>query len=201
MVCCHMKRLVKEVDVMAKNYFYANKGMGLEDEIIKSNEGYKNRGIANVQKISTPWRVRWSEGQIVGAIPKEKSTLDFRGTIKPGISISFDCKESSEIRGLPLANITRDQIEYMNFAMKVHEITFIVCCIKPLNKRFVIPGEKVVKYWDRWRANKGKRGYNYIPVEEMTEIQPRNGIVLDYITGLMQCTDLKRLLKTYEIIK
>ncbi|WP_145993166.1 Holliday junction resolvase RecU [Tepidibacter mesophilus] len=33
----------------------ADKGKLFEEEIIKSNEDYKNRGIALIQKISTPW--------------------------------------------------------------------------------------------------------------------------------------------------
>lgn len=37
-----------------KNHKMANKGKVFEQEIIKSNEGYKNRGIALIQKISTP---------------------------------------------------------------------------------------------------------------------------------------------------
>ncbi|CAH2213499.1 protein of unknown function [Tepidibacter aestuarii] len=41
-----------------KNYKMANKGMLFEQEIIKSNQGYKNRGIALIQKISTPWKVK-----------------------------------------------------------------------------------------------------------------------------------------------
>lgn len=178
---------------MSKNYVYANKGMGLEDEIIKSNEGYLYRGIANIQKISTPWSVRWEDGKIAGAHPKGKSTLDFRGTIYPCISVSFDCKETKDERGLPLSNITGNQINYIKNALFVHEISFVVCFVIPLNKRYVVPGDKILFYWKRWLENKGKHGFNCIPVDVMTEITPNNGIVLDYIAGLKRCTNLKKI--------
>ena len=75
-----------------KNYSMANKGALFEQEIKYANESYKRRGIALIQKISTPWKVVRSGKKIVSAFPEEKSTLDFRGTVKGGLSISFDCK-------------------------------------------------------------------------------------------------------------
>ncbi len=167
-----------------KNYNMANKGMGFEKEVERANEDYRYRKIANIQKISTPWKVIRRGKQIVSAFPEGKSTLDFRGTVKPGISISFDCKESEDKRGLPLAHIAPHQIEYMRDAMDFEETTFILCYMKKMDKRFLIPGTKVTGYWDRWQMNKGKRGYNFIPMEEMREIRSRKGIVLDYLEGL-----------------
>lgn len=85
---------------MAKNLDMANKGRQFEEEVIRANRYYKNKGLALVQKISTPWNVVRRGKQIVSAFPSEKSTLDFRGTVKGGLSISFDCKESEDERGL-----------------------------------------------------------------------------------------------------
>ena len=48
-------------------------------------------------------------------------------------------------------------------------------------KVFFISGEIVIEYWDRWKANKGKRGYNYIPVLDMKEIQYGENANLDYL--------------------
>lgn len=167
-----------------KNYKMANKGKVFEQEIIKSNEGYKNRGIALIQKISTPWQVKRQGKQIISAFPVEKSTLDFRGTVKPGISISFDCKESEDERGLPLKHIEPHQVEYIKNALAMGEVSFILCYMKKYDKRYLILGSIVIDYWDRWKANKGKRGFNYIPTTSMREVKSRNGIVLDYLEGL-----------------
>jgi recombination protein U len=163
----------------------ANKGKAFEEEIIKSNEGYKSRGIALVQKISTPWQVIRKGKKIVSAFPVGKSTLDFRGTVKSGISISFDCKEvATETRGLPLKNIEEHQIEYIREALAIGEVSFILCYMKMFDKRYFTPGPIVVEYWDRWKANKGRAGFNYIPINVMIQIKSRNGIVLDYLEGL-----------------
>jgi recombination protein U len=158
-----------------------NIGKGFEEEVKLANEAYLQRGIALVQKISTPWVVIRRGRQIVSAYPEGKSTLDFRGTVAGGLSISFDCKESEDERGLPLKHIQPHQIEYMRNALNVGEIFFILCYMKKLDRRYRIGGQRVLNFWDRWQANKGKRGYNYIPVEAMTEVRSRNGIVLDYL--------------------
>jgi len=161
----------------------ANLGQAFEEEVILANEAYEARNIALIQKISTPWKVIRRGKQIVSAFPEGKSTLDFRGTIRGGISISFDCKESEDERGLPLAYIQPHQIEYMRKALLMDEGTFILCYMKKQDKRYRIPGMVVMAYWDKWQRNKGKRGYNFIPVDSMVEVKSRNGIVLDYLQG------------------
>lgn len=159
----------------------ANKGMNFEREINAVNRYYEITGQALVQKISTPWKVVRSKNRIVSAYPEGKSTLDFRGTVEGGISISFDCKESEDLRGLPLKYIEPHQIEYMRKAIRIGEITFILCHMKELDKRFYISGFKVITYWDEWIANKVKRGYNTIPVSEMIEIEFNDEMLVDYL--------------------
>ena len=101
-----------------------------------------------------------------------------------GISISFDCKESEDERGLPLKHIEPHQIEYIREALAMGEVSFVLCLMKAYNKRYLIPGRKVLDYWDFWQKNKGKRNCNYIAVEDMIEVKSRDGIILDYLKGL-----------------
>lgn len=164
----------------------ANKGRAFEEEVKLANIAYKRKGIAMIQKISTPWQVVRDGKNIITAFPEGKSTLDFRGTISRGISISFDCKESEDARGLPLKHIQLHQIEYIKEAMEVGEIVFILCYMKQYNERNLILGETVIEYWDTWQRNKRKRGYNYIAKEDMKEISSSIGIPIDYIHGLKE---------------
>lgn len=170
-----------------KNVNYANKGKALEDLVEYANKQYKAKGMALVQKISTPWTVKWQGTRIVSAFPSGQSTLDFRGTVAGGTSISFDCKESADERGLPLAHIQEHQIEYMRTALGMGEVSFILANIKPLDKYLLIDGDVVLAYWDRWKQNKGKRGFNLIPTESMQEIKTGRGIALDYLEGVQVC--------------
>ena len=162
----------------------ANRGMLFEKEVEMANRQYKNMGIALVQKISTPWKVIRKGKQIVSAFPEGKSTLDFRGTVRHSIPISFDCKETKDERGLPLSNIPKHQINYIRQALTVGEISFILCYMVKHDKRYFVPGETVIDYWDSWQKNKGRRGFNFIPHADMTEIKSGDGIILDYLKGL-----------------
>lgn len=166
---------------MPKNLLMANKGRKFEEEVIRANTYYKNKGQALIQKISTPWNIVRVGKRIVSAFPEGKSTLDFRGTVKGGLSISFDCKESEDERGLPLKHIEEHQIEYIRFALEMNETSFILCSMKKLKKIFYIPGDKVIEYWDRWGDNKGRRGYNYIPCLDMKEVFYGENANLDYL--------------------
>ena len=151
---------------------YANRGMDLEGLINEVNELYYKRHLALVQKISTPWKVIRKGKQIVSAFPESESTLDYRGTVRGGLPISFDAKEADNDKGLPLPYIKSHQISYMEFALEMGEKTFIICYLKPLKKIFYIDGSLVVKKYKEWESHKGQRGYNIILVSEMQEIKP-----------------------------
>ena len=148
----------------------ANKGRGLEDLVKFQNERYAAQGVANIQKISTPWKVIRQGKQIVSAFPEGKSTLDFRGTVRGGIPVSFDAKESEDVRGLPLKHIQPHQIDYIRDALPLGEVSFLLCCIKPTGALYIVHGADVLRHWDYWKNNKGKRGCNLIPTEEMHRV-------------------------------
>lgn len=171
-------------EIILKNRKMANKGKGFEETIVSTNEQYKDMGLALIQEISTPWVVIRKGKSIVSAFPKGKSTLDFRGTVNPGIPISFDCKETKDERGLPLANIQPHQIDYIRNALSVGETSFILCHMTEIDSYYFVDGSTIINYWDRWQENKGKRGYNFIPSERMNKICDDNNIGLHYLEPL-----------------
>lgn len=171
---------------MSYNPLKANKGRGLEDTVKLQNELYQKRGYCNIQKISTPWKVIRRGKDIVSAFPEEKSTLDFRGTAYKGIPISFDTKESEDERGLPLKYIAQHQIDYIRQALSLGEVSCVLCEIKPRREYYVIHGRTVLDAWDAWKANKGKRGYNFVPVENMLRIPVVTGNVLHYLPAMLE---------------
>ena len=148
----------------------ANKGRTLEELILRVLKRYEVQGVSNIQKISTPWKAIRQGKRIVSAFPEGKSTLDFRGTVKGGIPVSFDAKESEDPRGLPLKYIKPHQIDYIRAALPLGEVSFLVVWVKPLNAYYIVRGEDALRRWDCWKKNKGKRGFSLIPIEEMHRI-------------------------------
>lgn len=154
---------------MPRNSSYANKGKQLEMAVVRQNQIYAERGIALVQKINTAWTPIRRDGKIVSSFVKEKSTVDFRGTVSHGIPVSFDCKETNNEKGLPLADIRPHQIEHLRAAKNVGEKIFILCADKEYNVYYADGGDVITAY-DRWQANKGRRGVNLIQFEHMIRI-------------------------------
>lgn len=170
------------------NYRMANKGKGLEDILEYQNELYSNKKISTVQKIPTSWKIVRRYGKIVDAYPEKKSTLDYRGAalLVDGNAhpISFDAKETDNEKGLPLKNIEQHQIDFISDAICIGEIAFVLCYMLSIDKFFYIEGNLVVDKYNRWKANKGKRGYNTILIEEMELIPQTPGNVCDYLAIL-----------------
>lgn len=177
---------------MVKNYKMANKGVFLENMLEFTNEVYKNRGIANVQKIPIPIKIlKESKGKIVNGYREKKSTVDYRGTISPGIPVSFDAKETADEEGLPMANIIDHQIDFMRQAMGIGEITFLICYMSKFNKTYYIPGETVIEKWDLWQANKGKIGFNTIYIQDMIPLNSGRGVPIDYEAVVRKMVEVK----------
>lgn len=191
-----------------KNYNYkqANKGMFLEKLVEQTNQMYQYRGIGTVQKIATPVKILEIKNNKVYGYLESKSTLDFRGSINlskigpvdtntPGptdtearntrpiniaIPISFDCKESTDEKGLPLKYISEHQLQYMQRALEVGEITFLIVWMHKEHKGYLVEGETVIQKHQEWQENKGKRGYNTILTGAMHPLMTKKGYTLHY---------------------
>ena len=94
-----------------------NEWAEFEQIIEQTNQQYRMRKVAVIQKIATPWKVvRAFENKrsvpMWRAYPMEKSTVDFGGTAK-GLSIWFDAKKSDLPNYLPLNNIKEHQVKFL----------------------------------------------------------------------------------------
>jgi recombination protein U len=81
---------------MGTNSTQAKRGMSFEKAIETTNEHYKIKGVAIIQKIPTP--TRNIRGRIVYA---EQSTVDFMGSVE-GVAVAFEAKETSTETSFPL---------------------------------------------------------------------------------------------------
>ena len=71
------------------------RGSTLEELINRSNEQYREKGLALIQKVPTPItpvRIAKDTRQITLAYFEQKSTVDYIGAVQ-GIPVCFDAKE------------------------------------------------------------------------------------------------------------
>lgn len=122
---------------------HANRGMALEDEINKTNEYYKDKGIAIIYKKPTPIKItKVDYPSRKGATIKEAyfmtpSTTDYNGIYK-GRYIDFEAKETKQKTSFPLNNIHKHQIKHLNEICKHGGIGFLIIRFTNLNKTYLL---------------------------------------------------------------
>lgn len=90
-----------------KNLSQKNCGMTFEKMIEQACQNYKILQVDIIQKLPTSIGVQSQNGKLVNPHFKEKSTVDFTGILKDGISIAFEVKETTIETNFPLKNIKK----------------------------------------------------------------------------------------------
>lgn len=130
------------------NSTYANRGMGLENDINETNKYYRTYDIALIYKKPTPIRVTktdYKHMRINDGFFEEQSTLDYNGVYK-GYYIEFDAKETNSNTSFPISNIHTHQMEYIKKVIKHKGIVFLIVRFNNLHKDFVLTGDDLINF-------------------------------------------------------
>ena len=90
------------------------RGSLLEDMINRTNEKYRESGLALIQKVPTPitpMKIDSESRHITLAYFDQKSTVDYIGAVQ-GVPVCFDAKECAETT-FSLQNIHAHQVQFM----------------------------------------------------------------------------------------
>ncbi|HAN10282.1 MAG TPA: Holliday junction resolvase RecU [Clostridiales bacterium] len=169
-------------------YFHTRglRGSLLEEIINMTNEIYRKKGIALIQKIPTPIKPMEMDKEtrtISLGYFEQKSTVDYIG-IAQGISICFDAKETSQ-GSLPLQNIHKHQMDFMQDFEKHDGVSFILVYFKKYTKYYLLPFEKLKKYYDA-KENGGRKSIPYSEFGEELEIKISNNAYVNYLEKLSE---------------
>lgn len=163
----------------------ANRGMDLEEDINKSNEYYKEKGLCLITKRPTPInivKVDYSKGAIItNAYFEKQSTTDYNGVYK-GRYIDFEAKQTKSRTSFPLANIPEQQIKHLEGVLEQGGIAFFIIEFVVRDEVFLIDSSYVIDYYRHGErksipyedflkvAHKIKRGFaprlDYLPIIE-----------------------------------
>ena len=137
-----------------KNIIYANRGMGLEEEINLTNKYYLDHDIAIIHKKPTPiivnkvdFKTR-QEATITEAHYRIPSTTDYNGIYK-GKYIDFEAKETKNSKHFPLANIHKHQIEHLKKITKHGGIGFLIIRFTTINETYLLTYDKLENFLNR----------------------------------------------------
>ena len=164
------------------------RGSLLEDLLNRTNESYRRKGLALMQKIPTPITpVDMNEKkQITLAYFEQKSTVDYIGAVQ-GIPVCFDAKESA-VDTVPLHNIHEHQIEFMNDFERQGGVAFILLMYTQRDEMYYIPLRDINVFWQRMKAG-GRKSFTYDEVDKAYRVTRKGEYLVHYLESLSRDLD------------
>ena len=160
------------------------RGSTLEELINRSNEQYREKGLALIQKIPTPItpiRIAKESRQITLAYFEQKSTVDYIGAVQ-GIPVCFDAKECQEDT-FPLANVHEHQIRFMEEFEKQQGIAFLIIFFSSRNLFYYLPLRALLEFWERGKHG-GRKSFRYEELDSSYALPPHSGILVPSLEGI-----------------
>lgn len=173
-------------------YWHKSCGRGsqLEEDINRTNQLFRNKKMALVQKIPTPikpLKLDEKTRKITLAYFEEKSTVDYIGMVQDR-GIAFDCKECSVKTSFPLKNVHKHQVEYMRDFEEQGGICFLIVRFSHLEiqKTFFLPFKLLARYYDQMEKAGGPKS---IPLKAFEAEVPCEGGFWNYLKPMLLYLD------------
>ena len=162
------------------------RGSTLEDMVNKTNEKYREAGLALIQKVPTPItpvRIDQQSRHITLAYFDQKSTVDYIGAVQ-GIPICFDAKECAKDT-FALQNIHEHQVMFMQDFEKQGGIAFFLIYYTHKDLLYYLPFEMLYYFWDR-AQNGGRKSFRFEELNPDYILPKKHGILVPYLDALQK---------------
>ena len=166
------------------------RGSALEDMINHSNEVYRERKLALIQKIPTPITpitIEKETRHITLAYFDQKSTVDYIGAVQ-GIPVCFDAKECA-VNTFPLHNVHEHQIQFMQEFEDQGGVAFIILYWTGRDEIYYIPFDELKGFWDRMQRG-GRKSFTYDEMDKSFRIGRQRDVLVHYLAMIQK--DLER---------
>ncbi|UWP59644.1 Holliday junction resolvase RecU [Ruminococcus gauvreauii] len=162
------------------------RGSTLEELINRTNEQYREKGLALIQKIPTPItpiKIDKEHRHITLAYFEKKSTVDYIGAVQ-GIPVCFDAKECAADT-FPLANIHEHQVVFMEEFEKQGGIAFLILYFTGRNEFYYMRLREVLRFRERADGG-GRKRFSYDELDREYFLNQKNGLLVSYLDGLQK---------------
>ena len=159
------------------------RGSTLEDMINMTNENYRDKKLALIQKIPTPItpvKIDQQTRHITLAYFEKQSTVDYIGAVQ-GIPICFDAKECA-VDTFPMMNIHEHQVKFMQAMEEQNGIAFILLYYTHRHEAYYVPLSDIVYFWNRGK-NGGRKSFTYDEIDKTLQIPIKNGVFLHFLSS------------------
>lgn len=170
------------------------RGSTLEDLINKTNDSYRERHLALIQKIPTPITpiaIDKESRHITLAYFDQKSTVDYIGAVQ-GIPICFDAKECAA-RTFPLQNIHPHQVAFMREFEEQGGISFILLSYTDADEMYYLPFRDVERFWKRMEEG-GRKSFTYEEVDKTFRVRSFRDFFVHYLEAINKDLEIRETL-------
>lgn len=157
------------------------RGSTLEDLINRTNEKYRENGLALIQKIPTPItpiKIDKENRHITLAYFEQKSTVDYIGAVQ-GIPVCFDAKECAS-ETFALQNIHEHQVEFMGEFERQNGISFFIIYYTGKDLFYYLTYQKLLFFWKRAKDG-GRKSFRYEELDSSYELPKKHGVLVPYL--------------------
>ena len=165
------------------------RGSALEDIINRSNDSYREKKLALIQKVPTPITpisIEKESRHSTLAYFDQKSTVDYIGAVQ-GIPVCFDAKECA-VETFPLHNIHPHQIAFMREFEEQGGISFIILSYTVKNEIYYLPFDEILRFWTRMEEG-GRKSFTYEEVDKSWQIRSCRDIFVHYLEMIQKDLD------------
>lgn len=167
------------------------RGSTLEDLINHTNDSYREKKLALIQKIPTPITpvsIDKENRHITMAYFDQKSTVDYIGAVQ-GIPVCFDAKECAATT-FPLQNVHAHQVAFMKEFEAQGGVAFIILYFTSKDEMYYIPFAELYKFWSRM-AEGGRKSFTYDELDKTWRIRIFRDIYVHYLEPLQRDLELR----------
>ena len=164
------------------------RGSTLEELINRTNDSYREKKLALIQKIPTPITpvsIEKESRHITLAYFDQKSTVDYIGTVQ-GVPVCFDAKECAS-NTFPLQNVHEHQVAFMKEFEEQGGIAFIILSFTALDEIYYLPFADLYRFWKRMEEG-GRKSFTYEEIDKTLQIRSLRDMYVHYLEQLQ--TDL-----------
>ena len=165
------------------------RGSTLEDLINRTNEKYREQGLALIQKVPTPItpiKIDKEHRHITLAYFEQKSTVDYIGAVQ-GIPVCFDAKECVSDT-FPLQNIHPHQVQFMEDFEKQEGIAFLILLFSQRNELYYLSFRRMKEFWNRAQEG-GRKSFRREELNREFILRPHGGYLVPYLDGIQKVID------------
>ncbi len=161
------------------------RGSELEEMVNLTNEKYREKKLALIQKIPTPIKpitIDKATRHITLAYFDQRSTVDYIGAVQ-GIPVCFDAKECHSCT-FPIQNVHEHQVLFMQDFEDQGGIAFLLIHFSNEHRYFYLPFRHLVEFWNRAKTGHAK-SFRMEELDERYEVFCK-GYFLNYLPAIQE---------------